>query len=262
MTDASDIFSDTLDLFTTDDPLTASPSEVHYGPIQSKIPDHEGKAFMVLASQIFNSGLVMAEMMELGRIKPAGTRILELGASTSLPTLLASSFDSPPDSILTTDYPDAILIKNLQGNLQRNAHLAKCPITAQGYKWGDDVEPLLATLPDPTKGFTLLILSDTLWLHDEHTNLLRTISNTLSRTEPGYVYFTTGHYAKRPIVEEFFHRIETEVEMEYEEMTYGDKWEGEMPVDIGVGPERHYLDVRKAAVWCFRAWRRGLKPTL
>jgi hypothetical protein len=42
--------------------------------------------------------------------------VLELGASTSLPTLLASSFDSPPDSILTTDYPDAILIKSVRRN--------------------------------------------------------------------------------------------------------------------------------------------------
>ena len=50
--------------------------------------------------------------------------------------------------------------------------------------------------------------------------------------------------------------------MEYEELKYGDEWEGEMKVDVGVGADRHHLDVRKAAVWCFRAWRRGLKPTL
>jgi hypothetical protein len=36
--------------------------------------------------------------------------VLELGASTSLPSLLASTFDPPPESILTTDYPDESLI--------------------------------------------------------------------------------------------------------------------------------------------------------
>lgn len=37
MADASDIFSDNLDLFSAEDPMTESPSEVHYGPIHSKI---------------------------------------------------------------------------------------------------------------------------------------------------------------------------------------------------------------------------------
>lgn len=117
-----------------------------------------------------------------------------------------------------------------------------------------------STLADPSRGFTLLILSDTLWLHDEHTNLLSTISSTLSCTEPGYVYFTTGFYATARVVNDFFRRIQVELGMEYEELFYGDKWEGEMVVDVGIGRKRSDLDVRKAAVWCYRAWRKGLKP--
>jgi hypothetical protein len=75
----------------------------------------------------------MAEMVELGRINTSGTRsefpirelyhvsevlipsllgtVLELGASTSVPSLLASTLDPAPESILTTDYPDEQLIK-------------------------------------------------------------------------------------------------------------------------------------------------------
>lgn len=37
MTDATDIFSDTLALFASDDALAEPPTEVRYGPIQSKI---------------------------------------------------------------------------------------------------------------------------------------------------------------------------------------------------------------------------------
>ncbi|KAJ9098335.1 hypothetical protein QFC19_006459 [Naganishia cerealis] len=118
----------------------------------------------------------------------------------------------------------------------------------------------LSTLDDPERGFTLLILSDTLWLHDEHTNLLHTISRALSRTDQGYVYSTTGHYAKRPIVEEFFQRMKDELGMEHEELVYSARWEGEMVVDVGVGRPRADLNARKAAVWCFRAWRKGYKP--
>lgn len=50
--------------------------------------------------------------------------------------------------------------------------------------------------------------------------------------------------------------------MEYEELEYGEEWEGGMAVDVGIGRERSDLSVRKAAVWSFRAWRRGLKPKL
>lgn len=74
--------------------------------------------------------------------------------------------------------------------------------------------------------------------------------------------FTTGHYAKRPIVDGFFRRMETELGMEYEELRYGDEWEGQMEVDVGAGRTRSHLSVRKAAVWSFRAWRQGLKPEL
>lgn len=37
MADSEDIFSDTLGLFESDDALGDPPTEVHYGPIESKI---------------------------------------------------------------------------------------------------------------------------------------------------------------------------------------------------------------------------------
>ncbi|KAJ9121619.1 hypothetical protein QFC22_002239 [Naganishia vaughanmartiniae] len=46
-----------------------------------------------------------------GSTYPVQEAILELGASTSLPSLLASTLDPPPGLILTTDYPDEQLIK-------------------------------------------------------------------------------------------------------------------------------------------------------
>src|SRR4051794_29492531 len=63
------------------------------------------------------------------------------------------------------------------------------------------------TLPPTHPHFDLLILSDLLWLHDEHTSLLHTISHTLSPT--GTAWFTAGHYSKRPVVDGFFDRART-----------------------------------------------------
>jgi hypothetical protein len=74
----------------------------------------------------------MAEWVELGRVeftgqhsesiqcldnsflKPLTTKsqliVLELGASTSLPSLLAATSEHPPSFVLTTDYPDEAII--------------------------------------------------------------------------------------------------------------------------------------------------------
>lgn len=144
------------------------------------------------------------------------------------------------------------------------------------YLWGADVGPLLyvylvrpltpmslttsptpscrATLPEPEKKFDLLISADNLWLHDEHDNLLRTLDTSLSAD--GVAFFTTGHYARRPAVENFFKRVEA-LGFGVEELHYGDKWEGEMEVDLGPGRLREDLDLKKAAVWVYKAWRKA-----
>lgn len=111
-----------------------------------------------------------------------------------------------------------------------------------------------STLPDPSAKFDLILSADNLWLHDEHTNLLTTISQSLSNTGDASVYFTTGHYAKRPVVDEFFTRLEG-MGFAYEEIKFESVWEGEMEVDLGPGREKKDLDDRKQAVWAFRAWR-------
>ena len=110
-----------------------------------------------------------------------------------------------------------------------------------------------ATLPEPEKKFNLLISADNLWLHDEHDNLLHTLDTSLSKD--GMAFFTTGHYARRPAVETFFRRVEA-LGFEVEELHYGDKWEGKMEVDLGPGRLREDLDLKKAAVWVYKACRR------
>ena len=118
--------------------------------------------------------------------------------------------------------------------------------------WFDSWAALSATLPNPEDKFNLLIAADCLWLHDEHTNLLHTLSTALS--EDGMAFFTTGHYAKRPNVEQFFVRVRA-LGFEVEEMHYGHRWEGNMEIDLGFGRLKEDLDAKKAAVWVYRVWR-------
>lgn len=44
-----------------------------------------------------------------------------------------------------------------------------------------------------------------------------------------------GDYAKRPVADGFSRHMETSWGMEYEELCYGDRWEGKMEVNVGAG---------------------------
>jgi predicted nicotinamide N-methyase len=108
------------------------------------------------------------------------------------------------------------------------------------------------TLSKPEERFDLLIAADCLWLHDEHTNLLNTLTSSLS--QDGQAFFTTGHYAKRPYVDEFFRRVE-KLGFSVEELDIVPRWEGTMEVDLGPGRLKEDLDLKKAAVWAFKVRR-------
>jgi EEF1A N-terminal glycine/lysine methyltransferase len=75
--------------------------------------------------------------------------VLELGAGCALPSLLLSTLSPPsktPKMIVITDYPDETILRNLKGNVERNAHLiqaVECEVTWKGYEWGTDPEEVL-----------------------------------------------------------------------------------------------------------------------
>lgn len=62
MTDATDIFSDTLALFGSEDALAEPPTEVRYGPIQSRIVSRSHLRVMsVVFILVSDSSLIMRE---------------------------------------------------------------------------------------------------------------------------------------------------------------------------------------------------------
>lgn len=56
-------------------PSTTPPPEdglIHYGPLTLSLASTEGKAITLLANQLFNPAIVLAEQIDLGVIKVAG----------------------------------------------------------------------------------------------------------------------------------------------------------------------------------------------
>lgn len=134
---------------------------------------------------LWQAGRVLAHYLEQNAPSLLQTRtVLELGAGAGLPSLIAAL--SSATKIVVTDYPDADLIENLDWNVQNALpEDARERISAQGFLWGADPEPLLAKLPDSGAGqrggFDTLILADLLFNHSEHSKLLQTVQQTLRK---------------------------------------------------------------------------------
>lgn len=48
--------------------------------------------------------------------------------------------------IVTTDYPDEVILGNVRKNVERNAKFTRSKIIVEGYRWGDDPTHVLKHL--------------------------------------------------------------------------------------------------------------------
>ncbi|GAW07359.1 nicotinamide n-methyltransferase nnt1 [Lentinula edodes] len=135
--------------------------------------------------------------------------LIELGAGCSLPSLAACTISSPsnvPSLVVTSDYPDPIILGSLKSNVERNQALVSptCKLHCRGYEWGQDVAELLDLLPNPSiTGFDIVILSDLLHFDASHDALVKSLSLLLAKTVDARVYVAAGKYTLPKVVSSF-----------------------------------------------------------
>lgn len=168
---------------------------------------------------LWNASRVVAEYLEHhAATLVQGKTVLELGAGAGLPSLMCALHGA--ETVVVTDYPDEELVQNLRWNVEQltngtvtdgaggvdtgmstgtsangqeregreeeksdsssQRRKSDCDITVQGFLWGADPSPLLAS-PSTRSGFDLLILADILFNHSQHGALLSTLQATLKR---------------------------------------------------------------------------------
>ncbi|EEY68119.1 uncharacterized protein PITG_18575 [Phytophthora infestans T30-4] len=112
-----------------------------------------------------------------------GRRVVEFGAASALPSLVALHFGAK--LAVMTDYPNDLLLKNIETNIKRNAHLLGTGRRdVRGHLWGSDTAALLKCLDAPpsavldeqkesetpddsTKArFEVAVVAECLWLHN------------------------------------------------------------------------------------------------
>jgi len=169
----------------------------------------------LLADHIFSPALLLAERIERRLIDLSECSVIELGAGTALPSLLASTLPTPPALVVVTDYPNDLILTNLQRNVNRNftSITASCTVQCHGYERGKDPDHLLRPLPSqgrrqPSVGYDAVILSDLLHFDQSHGALLDSVCMLLARNDRARVYVAAGVYTKSDMCAAFLRQAE------------------------------------------------------
>ncbi|OPB36396.1 putative nicotinamide N-methyltransferase [Trichoderma guizhouense] len=171
------------------------------------------------AHHLWNGAKIISDYFEEDPARVRGKTVLELGAASGLPSLVAGILGAK--KVVMTDFPDPDLVMNMQKNIDEcdettepKGHIAKA-IDAAGFVWGGDPVPLIARLASDEdasssaaaeKRFDVLILADLLFRHSEHGALVKTIRETMkvSRDSAAYVFFTSYRPWKKDLDMGFF----------------------------------------------------------
>ncbi|PTB56040.1 hypothetical protein M431DRAFT_114615 [Trichoderma harzianum CBS 226.95] len=171
------------------------------------------------AHHLWNGAKIISDYFEEDPARVRGKTVLELGAASGLPSLVAGILGAK--KVVMTDFPDPDLVMNMQKNIDEcdettepKGHIAKA-IDAAGFVWGGDPVPLIARLSSDEdsssaaaaeKRFDVLILADLLFRHSEHGALVKTIRETMkvSRDSAAYVFFTSYRPWKKDLDMGFF----------------------------------------------------------
>lgn len=125
---------------------------------------------------LWSAGKIMANYLDCRKELIHGKNVLELGAASALPSLICAL--NGARKVIATDYPDTELIENIQYNIGHCSGVAATQISSQGYIWGREVGDLLCAI-DHQK-FDLLLLSDLVFNHQAHHDLLKTCMNCMA----------------------------------------------------------------------------------
>jgi len=143
---------------------------------------------------LWNAGVVMAEWLDDPKNVGLKDRsVLELGAGSGLPSIIAGLRGG---TVVATDYPDEPLLENLRHNIELNSkdRNPRPNIIVRPHLWGKEPELLLQSLKSMStleyQKFDYIIISDCIFNHHCHTDLLATCSQCLSPQGKIFVTFT------------------------------------------------------------------------
>lgn len=125
-----------------------------------------------------------------------GKTVLEVGAGGGLPSILSAHLGA--DYVICTDYPDPELITNIERNIIENNVSRNSK--AIGFIWGNETNEIVNSLKSNTVSkrdtFDIIILSDVIFNHKEHLQLLKTCKELVTPKTGKILVTFTPHRPK------------------------------------------------------------------
>lgn len=130
-------------------------------------------------------------------------RVLELGASAGLPSILVAKLFPTSTLVTVTDYPDDKLIETLKSNVQSNNVADHCKVLP--FAWGSDPTVVLGN----SKGFDVVIAADTLWNPELHPIFINSLKSTLKKSPTSRIHLVVGLHTGRYTIQAFLTHIQS-----------------------------------------------------
>lgn len=180
---------------------------------------------------LWNAGMATTDYLDQHRAAiVTGKTVLELGSGAGLPSLVAGL---TAKHVVMSDYPDPDLLSNLELNKKECGVSPEVAarLSVAGYIWGNEATELLNCGSQNGERFDLIILSDLIFNHTEHTKLLKSCEMTLKDDGKVFVVFSPHrpklfHKDKAFFTqaqEEFGYRIIDTFERDYDPMFVEDE---------------------------------------
>ena len=203
LTTPCSLFTYTSNPDSTKDPIS----------ITLRTPDTQASNWSLHANSIWVSSIYLADhivdlnldlYIKSDSQEEKKIRVLELGASAGLPSILIAKLFPSSALVTATDYPDDILIKTLENNVQGNNVADRCKVLP--YAWGSDPTVILGN--GNSKGFDVVIAADTLWNPELHPIFIDSLKSTLKKTSTSRIHLVVGLHTGRYTIQAFLTHVQ------------------------------------------------------
>lgn len=155
----------------------------------------------LFAHRQWRAGMLLADAIFSGAVPVHGKTVVELGAGTALPAIVAARCGAA--RVVATDYDDPAVVSALKKNVARGVQGTNAPISACGHTWGRNCDDLTDLVP---AGFDAVLLADCMWDQFAHADLLKSVVSILARTSTARVYAVSGFHTGREKIMHFIRR--------------------------------------------------------
>lgn len=265
--DAEDILFDSLETLYDYQPITLTTqgslftyTSTTKDPISITLrtPDTQASNWSLHANSIWVSSIYLADHiadlnLDNKSEEEKKIRVLELGASAGLPSILVAKLFPTSALVTATDYPDDKLIKALENNVQSNNVADSCKVLP--YAWGSDPTVVLGNFND---GFDIVIAADTLWNPDLHPIFIDSLKSTLKKSSTSRIHLVVGLHTGRYTIQAFLTHVQRNSGLHLESISEREARGSSTRMWDVFRSEEDERERRRWIIWMTLAWEKSM----